>query len=211
MRYRVLGPLEAEGDSGPVTLGGQKERLLLALLLTRPNQVMAVEALVAGLWGQDPPATAAKTLQSHVVRLRRALEPGRARGAAGEVLVTRDPGYLLRVAPGALDAARFQELAGQARRALAEEHADAAASLLREALGLWRGRAFEEFWDSDVTVAEGDRLAELRLVALEDRIDAELRLGRHRELVAELEGLVRDHPLSPVEAASKPARSATLP
>ena len=78
MRYRVLGPLEVDADNGPVVLGGQKERLLLAQLLTRPNQVVPVEALVLGLWGEDPPLTAAKTLQSHVVRLRRALEPGRA-------------------------------------------------------------------------------------------------------------------------------------
>jgi DNA-binding SARP family transcriptional activator len=77
MRYRVLGPLEVEADDGPVTLGGQKERLLLALLLARPNQVVPVEALVAGLWGEHPPPTAPKTLQSHVVRLRRALEPAR--------------------------------------------------------------------------------------------------------------------------------------
>jgi YVTN family beta-propeller protein len=195
MRYRVLGPLEVENDHGPATLGGQKERLLLALLLARPNQVVPVEALVEGLWGEHPPPTAAKTLQSHVVRLRRALEPTRARGAAGEVLVTREPGYLLRVAPGALDAARFEQLTAQARRALAEGQADHAASLLREALGLWRGRAFEEFLNTDVGAAESDRLAELRLVALEDRIEAELRLGRHRELVAELEGLVRDQPL----------------
>src|SRR5215211_7690002 len=195
MRYRVLGPLEAETDSGPVTLGGQKERLLLALLLTRPNQVVPVEALVAGLWGEHPPATAAKTLQSHVVRLRRALEPARARGAAGEVLVTREPGYLLRVAPGALDAARFEELTAAGRRALGDGSVELAGSLLREALGLWRGRAFEEFLDTDVAVAESDRLAELRLGALADRIEAELRLGRHRELVAELEGLVRQQPL----------------
>ena len=100
MRFRVLGPLEVEADDGPVALGGPKERLLLALLLTRPNQVVSVEALVRGMWGEQPPPTAAKTLQSHVKRLRRALEPGRARGAAGEVLVTRQPGYLLRVAPG---------------------------------------------------------------------------------------------------------------
>jgi YVTN family beta-propeller protein len=195
MRFRVLGPLEVEAADGPVVLGGPKERLLLALLLTRPNQVVPVETLVGGLWGELPPPTAAKTLQSHVKRLRRALEPGRARGAAGEVLVTREPGYLLRVAPGALDAARFEELTAQARRALGEGQADAAASLLREALGLWRGRAFEEFLDTDVGAAESDRLAELRLVALEDRIEAELRLGRHRELVAELEVLVRDQPL----------------
>jgi WD40 repeat protein/DNA-binding SARP family transcriptional activator len=195
MRFQVLGPLEVEAADGPVVLGGQKERLLLALLLTRPNQVVPVETLVRGLWGEQPPPTAAKTLQSHVMRLRWALEPGRAHGAAGEVLVTRQPGYLLRVTPGALDAMRFEELTATGRRALSKEEADDAASLLREALGLWRGQAFEEFLDSDVAVAEADRLAELRLAALEDRIEAELRLGRHREVVAELEGLVRDQPL----------------
>jgi DNA-binding SARP family transcriptional activator len=195
MRFQVLGPLEVEADDGPLVLGGPKERLLLALLLTRPNQVVSVDALVRGLWGERPPATAAKTLQSHVKRLRRVLEPGRARGAVGDVLVTRQPGYLLRVAPGALDAARFEGLTDKARRALAEGRADAAASMLREALGLWRGQAFQEFLDSDVGAAESDRLADLRLVALEDRIEADLRLGRHRELVAELEGLVREQPL----------------
>jgi WD40 repeat protein/DNA-binding SARP family transcriptional activator/type II secretory pathway predicted ATPase ExeA len=195
MRFQVLGPLEVEADNGPVVLGGPKERLLLALLLTRPNQVVPVDALVQGLWGEHPPLTAAKTLQSHVKRLRRVLEPGRARGVAGEVLVTRQPGYLLRVALGVLDATRFEELAAKARRALSDGQADAAASLLGEALGLWRGQAFEEFTASDVAAAEADRLAELRLGAVEDRIEADLRLGRHRELVAELEGLVRDHPL----------------
>ena len=165
MQFRVLGPLEVEADSGPVVLGGPKERLLLALLLARPNRVVSVEALIQGLWGGHPPKSAGKTLQAHVVRLRRALEPGRARGAAGELLVTRQPGYLLRVAPGALDAARFEELTEAARRALADG------------------------------AAEADRLADLRLVAVEDRIEADLRLGRHRELVAELERLVRDHPL----------------
>jgi WD40 repeat protein/DNA-binding SARP family transcriptional activator len=195
MRFRVLGPLEVDADGGPLVLGGPKERLLLALLLTRPNRVVAVEALLGGLWGEHPPSSAAKTLQSHVVRLRRVLEPGRARGAPGEVLVTREPGYLLRVRPGGLDAARFEELTAASRRALSAGEAAAAGSLLREALGLWRGGAFEEFLDSDLAVAEADRLGELRLVAVEDRVEADLRLGRHRELVAELEGLVRDQPL----------------
>ena len=195
MRFLVLGPLEVEADNGPVVLGGPKERLLLALLLARPDQVVSVEALVRGLWGERPPPTAAKTLQSHIKRLRRALEPGRVRGAAGEVLVTRQPGYVLRVAPGALDAARFEELTATARRALTDGAAGAAGSMLREALGLWRGQAFEEFLDADVAVAEADRLGELRLVAVEDRVEADLQLGQHRELVAELEGLVRDHPL----------------
>jgi WD40 repeat protein/DNA-binding SARP family transcriptional activator len=195
MRFRVLGPLEVEADSGPVALGGPKERRLLAQLLVRPNQVVPVETLVRAVWGAQPPKSAPKILQAHVVRLRHALEPDRARGAAGQVLVTRDPGYLLEVASGALDATRFEALAAQARRALADDAAEAAASRLREALGLWRGQAFEEFLDTDFGAAEADRLAELRLVALEDRIEADLRLGRHRELVAELEGLVREQPL----------------
>ena len=195
MRFGVLGPLEVEADNGPVALGGPKERLLLALLLTRPNQVVSVDALVRGLWGEQPPSTAAKTLQSHVKRLRRVLEPGRARGAAGQVLITRPPGYLLRVEPGTLDATRFEELTAKAGRALADDGARAAGSMLREALGLWRGQAFEEFADSDVAAAEADRLGELRLGAVEDRLEADLRLGRHRELVAELEGLVREQPL----------------
>jgi DNA-binding SARP family transcriptional activator/Tfp pilus assembly protein PilF len=130
-----------------------------------------------------------------VVRLRRGLEPGRPRGAAGQVLITREPGYLLRVPPRALDAARFEELAGQARQALARGAAEPAASMLRAALGLRRGQAFEEFCDTDFAAAEADRLTELRLVAVEDRIEADLRLGRHRELVAELEALVREQPL----------------
>jgi WD40 repeat protein/DNA-binding SARP family transcriptional activator len=195
MRFRVLGPLEVEAADGPLVLGGPKERLLLALLLTRPNQVVAVEALVRGLWGEHPPRSAAKSLQSHVMRLRHALEPGRARGTAGRVLVTRQPGYLLRVPAGGLDATRFEELTAQARRALSAGQANTAGSMLREALGLWQGSAFEEFTDTDFGAAEADRLAELRLVAVEDRVEADLRLARHRELVAELEGLVRDHPL----------------
>ena len=176
MRFQVLGPLEVEADDGPVALGGPKERLLLALLLTRPNQVVSVEALISGLWGGRPPPSAAKTVQSHVLRLRRSLEPGRARGAAGAVLVTREPGYLVRVAPDGLDAARFEELTTRARRELSDGQAAAAAGTLREALGLWRGQAFQEFLESDLTAAEADRLTELRLVALEDRIEADLRL-----------------------------------
>jgi WD40 repeat protein/DNA-binding SARP family transcriptional activator len=195
MRFQVLGPLEVESDDRAVVLGRPKERLLLALLLTRPNQVAPVEALIRGLWGEQPPLTAARTLQSHVKRLRRVLEPGRAPGGAGQVLVTREPGYLLRVPPGGLDAARFEELTAQARRALGSGAVDAAASLLHQALGLWRGQAFEEFTDSDIVVAEADRLGELRLAALEDRLEVDLRLGRHRKLVAELERLVKEQPL----------------
>jgi WD40 repeat protein/DNA-binding SARP family transcriptional activator len=196
MRFQVLGPLEVEADGGPVRVAGQKERVLLAQLLARPNQVVPVERLIQALWGQHPPRTCEKSLQSYVVRLRHALEPGRARGAAGEVLVTRKPGYLLRVAPGMLDATRFEELTATARDLLSNGRNDLeAASVLREALSLWRGQAFEEFADTEFGAAEADRLGELRLVAVEDRIEADLRLGRHRELVAEVESLIRSHPL----------------
>src|SRR4029450_8301418 len=167
-------------DGGPVVLGGPKERLLLALLLTRPNQVVSVEALLRGLWGEQPP-------RHHA----RALEPARARGAAAQVLVTRQPGYLLRVAPGALDVAQFEELTATARSMLSQGQADASASLLRQALGLWRGGAFEEFLDTDFGAAESDRLAELRLAAVEDRIEAELRLGRPPELGGGVGGVGR--------------------
>ena len=192
MRFGVLGPLEVIAESGPVPLGGQKQRVLLALLLTRPGRVVSVDALVQGLWGDAPPRSAEKTLQSYVVHLRRALESGRPRGT---VLVTREPGYLLRVAPGELDAARFADLATQGRRLLAAGAAEAAAATLGEALGLWRGEAFEEFPEADACASEAARLAELRLGAVEERMEADLALGRHRELLAELEDLTREHPL----------------
>jgi DNA-binding SARP family transcriptional activator len=195
MRFGVLGPLEVIAESGPVPLGGQKQRVLLALLLTRPGRVVSVDALVQGLWADAPPRSAAKTLQSYVVHLRRALEPGRPRGSAGTVLVTREPGYLLRVGPGELDAARFAELATQGRQLLGAGAAEAAAATLREALGLWRGEAFEEFPRVDACATEAARLSELRLDAVEERVEADLALGRHRELLAELEGLTRQHPL----------------
>src|SRR5215213_2572258 len=195
MRFGVLGPLEVIAESGQVPLGGQKQRVLLAVLLTRPGRVVSVDALVQGLWADDPPRSADKTLQSYVVHLRRALEPGRSRGAAGTVLVTRDPGYLLRVAPGELDAARFAELVTRGRQLLAAGAVEAAAATLREGLGLWRGEAFEEFPQVDACTAEAARLAELRLGAIEERVEADLVLGRHRELLAELEGLTREHPL----------------
>jgi WD40 repeat protein/DNA-binding SARP family transcriptional activator len=196
MEFRVLGPLEAIGDDGrPVRLGGQRERALLALLLTCPNRVVSVDAIVDGLWAAAPPRSAEKTLQSHVVRLRRALEPARPRGAPGEVLITREPGYLLQVAPQALDATRFEQLVRQGRMRLAAGDPQAGAARLRQALALWRGPAFQEFQHISFARAETERLAELRLGAIEDRVHAELAAGKDRELVPELEGLVGEQPL----------------
>ena len=195
MRFGVLGPLEVIAEDGPVRLGGQKQRILLALLLTRPNQAVSVDALVQGLWADDPPRSADKTLQSYVVHLRRVLEPGRPRGSAGTVLVTREPGYLLRVGRGELDAALFEELASRGRRLLGAGAAQEAAATLREGLALWRGEAFEELPNVEACASEAARLAELRLGAVEERVAADLALGRHRELLAELEDLTRRHPL----------------
>jgi DNA-binding SARP family transcriptional activator/energy-coupling factor transporter ATP-binding protein EcfA2 len=196
MEFRVLGPLEAIGDDGrPVRLGGQRERALLALLLTHPNQVVSMDAIVDGLWGEQPPRSAEKTLQSHVVRLRRTLEPARPRRAPGQVLVTREPGYLVQVAPQALDASRFEQLVRQGRGQLAADDLEAGAATLRQALALWRGPAFQGFEHTGFARAEAERLAELRLGAIEDRVHAELAGGRDRELVPELEGLVGEQPL----------------
>ena len=196
MEFRVLGPLEAIGNDGrPVRLGGPRERALLALLLTRPNQVVSVDAIVDGVWAGEPPKSAQKTLQSYVVRLRRALEPARPHGVPGEVLITREPGYLLRVTPRALDAGRFEELVRQGRGQLAAGEAQAGAATLRHALALWRGPAFQEFQHTGFARVEAERLGELRLGAIEDRVHAELAGGKDRELVPELEGLVSQQPL----------------
>lgn len=191
MRYGVLGPLEVVGDDGPITVPGQKERTVLALLIARANSVVSVSALVDALWGNDPPLTAGKTLQGYVMRLRRAIDAD----AAGGVIVTRDPGYLLRTSRSDIDAPRFEMLVSQGREALAAGDATTAARLLREAAQLWRGEAYGEFLGSAFAAAESERLTELRRSAVEARIDADLAQGGHAQLVAELEALVVELPL----------------
>jgi len=182
--YRILGPLEVvDSDRRPLPLGGPKQRALLALLLLHANEVVSADTLIDRLWGGGPPATAAKVLQVQVWRLRKAL--------GTEALATRAPGYVLGVGADELDLARFERLLAEARGA---EPATAAAKL-RDALSLWRGTpladlAYEQFASTEVA-----RLEELRLVALEERIEADLAIGRHSELVPELEALVAEHPL----------------
>jgi DNA-binding SARP family transcriptional activator/streptogramin lyase len=181
MKYRILGPLEVEGEAGTVSLGGQKQRALLAVLLLHPNEVVSRDRLVDELWGGSPPETASTALQVHVSQLRKAL--GR------DVIVTQPPGYLIRVEPGELDLQRFEKLVDEARGA----EAAVAAERLRDALRLWRGAPLAEL--DSVARSERARLEEQRLSALEQRIEADLELGRHADLVPELEGLVREHPL----------------
>jgi DNA-binding SARP family transcriptional activator len=177
-----------------VELGRPKQRVLLAVLLVHANQVLGLDRLIQELWGEEPPAQATASLQAYVSNLRRALEPGRAARTPPRVLVTQPPGYRLVVAPGELDAARFASLAAEGHRLLEAERPGPAARALREALGLWRGPALADVADEPFAQAERQRLEELRLVALEDRLAAELALGGHASATAELEELVGRYP-----------------
>ena len=196
MDFRILGPLEVSDNGRRLEIGGPKQRTLLAILLLHPNEVVSAHRLIDEVWGEAPPATAAKTLRAHVSRLRKALngEAGAA-GRTGGRLETRGPGYLLNVRPGELDADRCQALLDDARRALATGKTGEAAESIRRALELWRGSPLADFAYDAFAQAEIARLEELRLEALEERIEAELALGHHREVVGEVEGLQGRHPL----------------
>jgi len=193
MQFLVLGPLEVIADGRPVALPAAKHRVLLAALVVRANQVVPADALIDALWEGQPPASAAKTLQTYVSQLRRELEPT---AAAGDwwTLRTADGGYRLRVDPDGLDAGRFERLAEEGRRALHRAEAASVAAWLREGLGLWRGPAYGELAGAPFARAEAARLEELRLAALEWWAEAELALGGHAELVGELEELVGREP-----------------
>ena len=189
MRYRILGPLEVLHDDGtPVALGGGRERMVLGALLLDANRVVSRDRLIEAVWGARPPETAANTLQVHVSKLRKALA---APGADGPIQ-TEAPGYVLRVAPGELDAEEFERLVSTSPPG---ETPDEAAERLGAALGLWRGRILDGLDVAAFALGELTRLDELRLTALESRLGAQLAVGQHRAVTGELEGLVRDHPL----------------
>jgi DNA-binding SARP family transcriptional activator/pSer/pThr/pTyr-binding forkhead associated (FHA) protein len=195
LRVGVLGPLEVARDGAPVALAGNKERHLLAILAARANTVVSAGALAEELWGGRPPTTATKTLQTYVTRLRRTLEPDRPAGEAPEVLVTVGDGYVLRLPASALDALAFEQLVAAGREALGRGDTTAAGRALAEGLALWRGEAYGGLSGTGVVGAEAARLEELRLSALEVRIEADLARGRAGDLVGELEHLVGRHPL----------------
>jgi DNA-binding SARP family transcriptional activator len=187
MEFRILGPLEVADRERAIAFEAAKQRALLGLLLLHPNEVVSRERAVGELWGERPPATATKVLQTYVSQLRRALGAG--------LITTRAPGYLLEIEEEQLDAGRFRRLVAEARRLAASGERAEADVLYREALALWRGPpladvAFESFARNEV-----GRLDEERLDALRSRIDCELALGQHEQLVTELEALVRQHPL----------------
>ena len=185
MEYRVLGPLEVAGESGPVALGGPKQRSVLAHLLLTPNELVATDTLIDAVWDGAPPAAARGTLQAYVSNLRKALGPARIEGRTG--------GYVLHVDPVEVDSNRFEQLVHDARKRAGDPQRSSA--LLHQALGLWRGAPFGDLADEEMLRLEGVRLEELRMQALEERLVVDLEVGAHNELVGELEGLVRTHPL----------------
>jgi DNA-binding SARP family transcriptional activator/streptogramin lyase len=192
MEFRILGPLEIVEDGRPLTLRGTKKRALLAVLLLHANEVVSQERLIDDLWGERRPETAATAVHGYVSQLRKLLEPTRSQDHS--VLVTRAPGYELRVDGETLDLKRFEQLAEEGRRLLAGGDAAAAAATLAEALSLWRGRPLAEFEASPFALVESLRLEELHISVIEDRVQADLALGRHAALIAELETLVAERP-----------------
>jgi predicted ATPase/DNA-binding SARP family transcriptional activator len=189
VEFRVLGPLEAVVDGNPVALGGPKQRAVLALLLVHANEVVPAERILGDVWPSARASSATRSLQVYVSSLRKAL------GGAASVLETAPGGYRLAVSLDDVDAARFERLEREGRRAAETGDAARSSELLREALGLWRGPVLADLRYEEFAQAEIGRLEELRLAALEARIDADLAVGRHEELGAELEALVEEHPL----------------
>lgn len=186
MEFRLLGPVEALRNASLIALGGAKPRALLALLLIHANEVVSRDALIEALWPDRPPGTAGHSLDVQISRLRKALEPE-------ELLKTRSGGYVLEVEAEEIDVHRFERLLEQGKRDnAAGKHLEALAAL-ETALGLWRGAALADLAYQDFARTEAERLEELRLVATEERIEAELALGRHDTLVPELERLTATH------------------
>src|SRR5262245_14944729 len=188
MEFRILGALEVTDGERVIELGARRQRQLLAILVLHANEVVSADRLIDDLWGAEPPATAAKTLQVYVSRLRNLLR-------REDVIVTRSGGYLLAVEADAIDAIRFERLAAGARAKRSAGDVDAAATDLYEALALWRGSPLVEFEYESFAGAAISRLEELRVAALEERIDLDLIRGGHSSLIGELEALVGEYPL----------------
>ncbi len=193
MDFRILGPLEALDEGRQVTLGGSKQRVLLAVLLLHANETLSTDRLIEELWGEHPPATAAKTVQVHISRLRKALGAQASNGSRGAV-VTREHGYELDIDPERLDANRFERLVAEGSAALAGGRPEAAASVLEGALSLWRGAPLGELAYEPFAQPQIARLDDLRLAALEQLIDAKLALADHAEVLGRLETLIAEHP-----------------
>jgi DNA-binding SARP family transcriptional activator len=194
MDFRILGPLEALQEGRVVMLGGSKQRALLALFLLHANETLSTDRLIDELWGEHPPATAAKTVQVHISRLRKALAGGAGNGSRDGMVVTHEHGYELQLDLEHLDAHDFGRLVVEGSSELAAGRAERAASTLERALSLWRGTpladlAYEPFARRGIA-----QLGDLRVTALEQLIDAKLALGAHAEVVGRLETLIDENP-----------------
>src|ERR1700734_2778385 len=194
VRVQLLGPVRAWRDEHELGLGGPARRAVLGLLAMRANQVVSRSELIDGLWGEDPPDSAVNGVHVHVAGLRRVLEPRRGHRAPGQVLLASGPGYLLRLADGQPDAEILDHHLAQARRASAAGDLEAAAGSLDAALGLWQGAPVAGI-PGPWAVIERARLDELRLSAIEERIEVMIALGRHQQAAAQLARLIREHPL----------------
>jgi DNA-binding SARP family transcriptional activator len=193
-QFAILGPVTVVRDGIPVPIGGRRRLSLLAIFLLRPNTELSASVLIDLLWSGSPPARAANTLQVHVSQLRRALG-GDADGTGERLLVTRPSGYALQVERDRIDALVFEDLLASGRASMEDADPAAAWRDLDAALSLWRGRALGDLAGDEFAVVDAERLEELRLQAVHARAEAVLALGRHRELVADLEPLVAEHPL----------------
>lgn len=186
MRVSLLGPFQVDGSPAGAVLSAAKERSLLAALALNPGGVVTVDALIAALWGDDPPSAARKTLQTYVWNLRRSL--------GADVIATEPPGYALRIAPDDVDVGRFRALVRDGEAALAAGDPAKASAVLGEAMALWRGEPFIGVAEHTGLAGEAIRLKEEYLSAVETRLNANLAAGRHSELVGELKALVVEHP-----------------
>jgi DNA-binding SARP family transcriptional activator len=198
LEFRLLGPLEVLQAGRPVSLGGARQRAVLAVLLLNLNEAVETERLVDEVWGDDAPLTAAKIVHNNVSQLRKLLEPDVALTGNGsyQLLQRHRGGYELSLDPERLDAVLFENRAHEGRQTLTEGAPLVASAQLREALALWRGPALAEFAEVPFAQHERARLEELRLAAIADRVEADLAAGGAGELVAELEAVVAQHPLS---------------
>jgi DNA-binding SARP family transcriptional activator/ABC-type glycerol-3-phosphate transport system substrate-binding protein/energy-coupling factor transporter ATP-binding protein EcfA2 len=194
MEFRILGPLEVSDAGRSLLVTSARQRALLALLIINANRVLTPDRLIDQLWGESSPDSGVKAVVFHIGKLREILEPERAKGNPGSVLVTESAGYMLAADPDSIDAVRFERLASEGRSLLTHDP-EAAAATLRDALSEWRSEPLVDFIYEPFAQPEIRRLEELRLRATEDRLEADLQLGRHYTVVGELEGLVDDHPL----------------
>lgn len=191
VEIHLLGPLQVTSEDGTVAVGGPRLRTILGLLALRVPNVVSRNALVDGVWDTAPPASAAQTLRAHIAHLRRGLVAG----GAGALIATRPPGYTLAVPAEWVDVHCFEVLVGRGHAAASAGSAETATAYLRKALGLWRGDVLADCVTGQWAQAEVARLQEMRLYAIEELLTAELTLGHHAQVAAELSGLVARHPL----------------